>query len=102
MNTVYDFYYTFVIDCLSFDDLDDEIVEYLNEFNFKGFCYRKDERIRVVTIGMTRREVDKMKYKFRGYHVKQLHDLDIISDCLNPFLRFYGIYEKDYRKEKMK
>lgn len=102
MNTVNDFYYTFVIDCLPFDDLEDEIVEYLKEFNCKGICYKKYDRIRVVTIGMTRREVDKMKYKFRGYHVKKLHDLDIIRDCLDPFLRFYGIYEKDYRKEKMK
>lgn len=95
MKTVYDFYYTFVIDSLPFDDLEDEVVQYLKDNNYKGFCYKKDERVRVVTIGMTRREVDEMKFAFKGYHVKQLQDLDIINDCLNPFIRFYGIYEKD-------
>ena len=91
MATLYEFYYTFVIDALPFDDLEDSIVQYFKDNDYQGYCYRKDDRIRVITIGMTRREVDEMKFSFKGYHVKQLHDLDIINDCLNPFLRFYGI-----------
>lgn len=96
MAQIYDFYYTFVIDDIPFSDLADEIVDYFKENDYQGLCYKKDDRMRVITIGMTRREVEEMKYKFKGYHVKQLVDLDVINDCLNPFLRFYGIRKEEY------
>lgn len=95
-----DFYYTFKIESLPFDDLEDEIIDYFSFHGYCGFCYKNDNCIlRVVTIGMTRRKVDEMKNHFNGYHVKQIYDVDILIDCLNPNYRFYGILKnKEGRK----
>lgn len=86
-----EFYYTFKVDSLPFDEMEDNIVDYFEENKCKGFCWRTDNDIvRVVTIGMTRKKVEIMKAQFKGYHIKQLYDVDILLDCLNPYYRFYG------------
>lgn len=96
-----EFAYTFKIECLPFDDLEDTICDYLYDNGFKGFCWRThDDYVRVVTIGMTRKKVDEMKTLFKGFHTKQLSDIDILIDCLNPYYRFYGILENDKKGGK--
>lgn len=86
-----EFYYTFKIESLPFDEMEDNIVDYFEENDCKGFCWRTvNDIVRVVTIGMTRKKVEIMKAHFKGYHIKQLYDVDILTDCLNPYYRFYG------------
>lgn len=96
-----EFVYTFIIDVLPFedDDIQSNIVEFLSDNNYKGVCYRKDDRVRVITIGLTRREVEQMKSEFNGYRLKELHDYEVLIDCLDPFIGFYGILKNKEDEE---
>lgn len=98
-----EFTYTFTCEGLPFSETEDEIVEYMQFHEIRGFCWKQQNGyIRVITIGSTRRKVEIMKSFFKGYHLKELHEVEIMLDLIYPDdIKIYGYLDKRYLGENI-
>lgn len=79
----YDFIYTFVIDNYS-ETKRINLCWLLDQNNIRGFFFKTDKGLRVITIGSTRRKVEHLMFESKGKHLRILDEFtfQILNDYI--------------------